>query len=71
MKKRFLKHGRTVLVEFGWERYEFQLHLLHLKSDMLGYYKEIEKNITGEWRLLCTNIGTIKSFQYNIDGNGV
>ena len=35
------------------------IHLLLNTSDMLGYYKEIEKNITDEWRLLFA--GTIKA----------
>ena len=69
-EKAFLKHGRTVLVEFGWAIPEAITFTTSKASDMLGYYKEIEKKILQANGDYYAAIGTIKSFQYNIDANG-
>ena len=69
-ERAFLKHGRTVLVEFGWAIPEAITFTTSKSSDMLGYYKEIEKKILQANGDYYAAIGTIKSFQYNIDSNG-
>ena len=66
----FLKHGRTVLVEFGWAIPEAVTFTTSQTSDMLSYYKEIEKKILQANGDYYAAIGTIKSFSYNIGQNG-
>ena len=69
-EKAFLKHGRTVLVEFGWAIPEAITFTTSNASDMLGYYKDIEKKILQADGDYYAAIGTIKSFNYNVGQNG-
>ena len=69
-EKAFLKHGRVVLVEFGWSIPEAISFTTSKAEDMISYYKEIEKKILQADGVYYAAIGTIKSFNYNIGPNG-
>ena len=70
-EKAFLKHGRTILVEFGWSTPEMvTLPKVDKPEDMIQYYEAIQEKIIKGGGDYYAAIGTIKSFQYNIGTNG-
>ncbi len=70
-EKAFLKHGRTILVEFGWSTPEMvTLPKVEKPEDMIQYYEAIQERIIKSGGDYYAAIGTIKGFQYNIGVNG-
>ena len=70
-EKAFLKHGRTVLVEFGWSTPETKtLPKVEKPEDMIQYYDAIQEKIIKSGGDYYAAIGVIKSFSYNIGVNG-
>ena len=69
-EKSFLKHGRTVLVEFGWSVPGIEFNTLKKVNDMFSYYSAIEEKILQGGGNYNAAIGTIKSFSWNVGPNG-
>jgi len=70
-EKAFLKHGRTVLVEFGWSTPETKtLTKPEKPEDLLQYYNSIQEKIISSGGDYYAAMGVIKSFSYNIGVNG-
>ena len=66
----FLKHGRTVLVEFGWSVPDTEFSTLKTRKEMLDFFYGIENRIlegNGDYHAA---IGTISSFSFDIGQNG-
>ena len=66
----FLKHGRTVLVEFGWSVPDTEFTTMKTRKDMLSYFYAIEDRIlegNGDYHAA---IGTIGSFSFDLGQNG-
>ena len=66
----FLKHGRIVLVEFGWNVPNVNLGTMEKPQDMLQYYENIQQRILNSGGDYYAAIGKIKSFNYDIGPNG-
>ena len=66
----FLKHGRIVLVEFGWNVPNVNLGTMEKPQDMLQYYENIQERILNSGGDYYAAIGKIKSFNYDIGPNG-
>ena len=66
----FLKHGRIVLVEFGWNVPNVNLGTLQKPKDMMQYYENIQDRIINSGGDYYAAIGKIKSFTYDIGPNG-
>ena len=66
----FLKHGRIVLVEFGWNVPNVNLGTMEKPQDMIQYYENIQERIINSGGDYYAAIGKIKSFNYDIGPNG-
>ena len=61
----FLKHGRIVLVEFGWNVPNVNLGTMEKPQDMIQYYENIQERIINSGGDYYAAIGKIKSFNYD------
>lgn len=66
----FLKHGRTVLVEFGWSTPDTNYTTLKTKPEMLDYFNNIQDRILDGNGDYHAAIGTITNFTFTIGQNG-
>tara|TARA_A100001201_G_C4092941_1_gene202763 strand:- start:87 stop:2597 length:2511 start_codon:yes stop_codon:yes gene_type:complete len=69
-EKSFLKHGRTVLVEFGWSVPGIEFNTLKNVNDMFSYYSALEEKILQGGGNYNAAIGTIKNFSWTVGPNG-
>jgi len=69
-EKMFLKHGRSVLVEFGWSVPGIEFNTLKNVNDMFSYYTALEERILKGGGNYNAAIGLIKSFSWNVGPNG-
>ena len=69
-EKMFLKHGRSVLVEFGWSVPGIEFNTLKNVNDMFSYYTALEERILNGGGNYNAAIGLIKSFNWNVGPNG-
>tara|TARA_B100000287_G_scaffold345533_1_gene332955 strand:- start:1413 stop:3968 length:2556 start_codon:yes stop_codon:yes gene_type:complete len=67
----FLKHGRTIIVEFGWSTPEMvTLTKPETPEDMIQYYTAIQEKIISSGGNYYAAVGVVKGFNYAIGANG-
>lgn len=72
-KQAFLKHGRMVMVEFGWgskEELTLSGDIVKGAEDMLTVYKATQRQILGAGGDYYCAMGQIKNYNYKINQNG-
>ena len=72
-KEAFLKHGRVVLVEFGWasnNMITIEKQTTKDPSDLLSIFRSTEKQIKGAGGDYYCAMGKIKNYDYKINTNG-